>query len=92
MVGDKDKLLAPRDYCETGYKLLSGAAQPNVEFEESPGHFTDSQCDPGRPGGQSNFPDYAGPLTETILLGNLAVWAAPEPGSRAKRSSGTPRT
>jgi predicted dehydrogenase len=23
----------------------------------------------------SNFPDYAGPLTETILLGNLAVWA-----------------
>ena len=22
----------------------------------------------------SNFPDYAGPLTETILLGNLAVW------------------
>ena len=23
----------------------------------------------------SNFPDYSGPLTETILLGNLAVWA-----------------
>ena len=22
----------------------------------------------------SNFPDYAGPLTETILLGNLAVF------------------
>ena len=22
----------------------------------------------------SNIPDYAGPLTETILLGNLAVW------------------
>ena len=28
----------------------------------------------------SNFPDYAGPLTETILLGNLAVWAASEAG------------
>jgi len=27
---------------------------------------------------QSNFVDRAGPLTETILLGNLAVWAAPE--------------
>jgi len=26
---------------------------------------------------QSNFVDRAGPLTETILLGNLAVWAAP---------------
>ncbi len=23
----------------------------------------------------SNFPDYAGPLTETMLLGNLAVWS-----------------
>ena len=23
----------------------------------------------------SNFPDYAGPLTETVLLGNLSVWA-----------------
>jgi hypothetical protein len=23
----------------------------------------------------SNFPGYAGPLTETVLLGNLAVWS-----------------
>jgi hypothetical protein len=23
----------------------------------------------------SNFPNYASPLTETVLLGNLAVWA-----------------
>jgi len=30
---------------------------------------------------QSNFVDRAGPLTETILLGNLAVWAAPEGGA-----------
>jgi len=30
------------------------------------------------PQARSNFPDYAGPLTETILLGNLAVWAAPD--------------
>ena len=30
----------------------------------------------GGPAAVSNFPDYAGPLTETILLGNLAVWAA----------------
>ncbi|MDO4588111.1 MAG: Gfo/Idh/MocA family oxidoreductase [Planctomycetia bacterium] len=28
----------------------------------------------------SNFPNHAGPLTETILLGNLAVWAAPKEG------------
>ena len=27
----------------------------------------------------SNFPNHGGPLTETILLGNLAIWAAHEP-------------
>ena len=32
----------------------------------------------------SNFPDFAGPLTETILLGNLAVWAAPKAGERGE--------
>ena len=32
----------------------------------------------------SNFPDYAGPLTETILLGNLAVCAADKPGKGPK--------
>jgi hypothetical protein len=32
----------------------------------------------------SNFPNYASPLTETVLLGNLAVWAARgEEGSAA---------
>ncbi|MBL7194431.1 MAG: hypothetical protein ISS73_10800, partial [Pirellulales bacterium] len=29
----------------------------------------------------SNFVTRAGPLTETILLGNLAVWAAAEGGA-----------
>ena len=33
----------------------------------------------------SNFPDYAGPLAETILLGNLAVWAAPKVGEMGKK-------
>ncbi len=33
----------------------------------------------------SNFPAYAGPLTETILLGNLAVWVADEPGAPGKK-------
>jgi hypothetical protein len=30
---------------------------------------------------KSNFIDRAGPLTETILLGNLAVWAAAKGGA-----------
>ena len=34
----------------------------------------------------SNFPDYAGPLTETILAGNLAVWLAdPEAAGNENR-------
>jgi hypothetical protein len=86
MVGEKDKLLAPRDYCETGYKLLSGATPPNVDFTPSPGHFKELvQAIQGGSPARSNFPDYASQLTETVLLGNLAVWAAPEPGSKGKK-------
>ena len=33
----------------------------------------------------SNFPDYAGPLTETILLGNMAVWAAAKAETPGKK-------
>ena len=33
----------------------------------------------------SNFPNHAGPLTETILLGNLAVWTAAEAGKRGEK-------
>ncbi|MGI6402185.1 MAG: Gfo/Idh/MocA family oxidoreductase [Thermoguttaceae bacterium] len=32
----------------------------------------------------SNFPNFAGPLTETILLGNLAVWTASKAGERGE--------
>ena len=51
---------------------------PEVEFEKSPGHFTEwhEAIIGKREQATSNFPNYAGPLTETILLGNLAVYAA----------------
>ncbi len=46
------------------------------EFVKSPGHFTEfANGIKGEGTPVSNFPDYAGPLTETILLGNLAVWS-----------------
>ena len=32
----------------------------------------------------SNFPDYAGPLTEVVLAGNLAVWRAASEGQEAR--------
>jgi hypothetical protein len=35
----------------------------------------------------SNFANYAGPLTETVLLGNLAVWAAAGDQDPAKREA-----
>ena len=38
----------------------------------------------GKPA-KSNFADYAGGLTETILLGNLAVYAAPKAGEPGKK-------
>jgi predicted dehydrogenase len=86
LIGDKGKLFAPGDYCEKGYKLLAGASDPQVEFEHSPGHFNEfALAIKGGAPARSNFANYAGPLTETILLGNLAVWAAPDAGSPGKK-------
>jgi predicted dehydrogenase len=86
LIGDKGKLFAPGDYCEKGFKILGGPSAPEVEFEASPGHFQEfARAIKGGPPARSNFENYAGPLTETILLGNLAVWAANEPGSPGKK-------
>jgi predicted dehydrogenase len=86
MVGEQGRLLAKGDYCERGYVLLGGEDK-KVEFPYSPGHFTEfARAIQGiGPRPASSFAEYAVPLTETILLGNLAVWAAPEPGSAGKR-------
>lgn len=86
VIGDKDTLYAPGDYCEKGFTLKSGATPGEVQFEQSPGHFAEwVNAIKGGPQAKSNFPDYAGPLTETILLGNLAVWAANEPEKTGKK-------
>jgi predicted dehydrogenase len=77
IVGEHDKFYCPGDYCEKNLYLLSGAPLPKVEWVRSPGHFEEwvAAIRGGEPA-RSNFPDYAGKLTETILLGNLAVWVA----------------
>ncbi len=47
-----------------------------IEFVRSPGHFEEFvEAIHSGDSPVSNFPDYAGPLTETILLGNLALWS-----------------
>lgn len=74
IIGEKGVLLSPGDY--GGTAILFGVDKPDVEYEKSPGHFTEfAEAITGGKPARSNFPNYAGPLTETILLGNLAVWA-----------------
>ncbi|HTE18808.1 MAG TPA: gfo/Idh/MocA family oxidoreductase, partial [Armatimonadota bacterium] len=75
IVGEKGSLYTTNDY-GAGGKLLGGASPIEVDFPKSPGHFEEfiRAIKTGEPA-MSNFPDYAGPLTETVLLGNLAVWA-----------------
>lgn len=75
VIGDKGKLYSPEDYGQK-YELLGGAQEMDVQITESPGHFQEwVNAIKGGPQAMSNFPDYSGPLTETVLLGNLAVWA-----------------
>ncbi len=58
---------------------------PKVEFDKSPGHFKELVVAiQGGPAPKSNFPGYASGLTQTILLGNLAIWTTPEPGPTKK--------
>jgi predicted dehydrogenase len=74
IVGEKGKLYSPGD---NGNRCqLMGVEEVKVEFTESPGHFVEfvRAIQGGKPAG-SNFPDYAGPLTEMVLLGNLAVYS-----------------
>ena len=76
VVGDKGTIYAPDDY-GAKFDILGDVTLPEVSFEESPGHFSEwvRAIKGGQPA-RSNFAEYAGPLTETILLGNLAVWVA----------------
>jgi predicted dehydrogenase len=63
------------DESNTQFQLIGGAPMPDIQIDESPGHMAEffRAAQGGKPA-VSNF-DYAGPLTETVLLGNLAIWA-----------------
>jgi predicted dehydrogenase len=76
IIGDKGKLYTTGDYGGGGKFLGDGVTMPEVSVPVSPGHFEEfiRAIKTGEPAA-SNFPNYAGPLTETVLLGNLAVWA-----------------
>jgi predicted dehydrogenase len=75
VVGDKGILYSPGDYGGARV-MLGGASEVEVSYPQSPGHFTEwVRAIKGGEPAMSNFPDYACPLAETVLLGNLAVWA-----------------
>jgi hypothetical protein len=64
--------------------LNEAAAAVPKTMPRSIGHYEEwvAACK-GGPRTVSNW-DYAGPLTETVLLGNLAVWCAPDGGEGKK--------
>ena len=76
LIGDKATMYAAGDYAEQGIQIVGDVKELDVDYPQSPGHekeWFNAMRDSKKPA-MSNFPDYAGPLTETILLGNLAVW------------------
>lgn len=81
IVGSDYTFYSPKDYGEDWYIIDADGnevpAPDDLEplHGESPGHFTEfHQAITGEgPAAISNFIDYSGKLTETILLGNLAV-------------------
>ncbi len=84
VVGEKGAFYSSDDYC--GVYVLKGVEKVKVDYEkaENKGNndlnnmfelFRAKMANDPKIC-KSNFIDRAGPLTETILLGNLAVWAA----------------
>jgi predicted dehydrogenase len=77
IIGEKDTLYTPGQYAEKIIRLSDNKPLPDVQFVRSPGHFEEwIRAIKGGEPAKSNFSDYAGPLVETVLLGNLAVWVA----------------
>ncbi len=88
IVGEKGAFYSSDDYC--GKYELKGVDKVTVDYEKAENkgdNDTNNMYELFRAKMandpkicKSNFIDRAGPLTETILLGNLAVWAASKGG------------
>jgi predicted dehydrogenase len=80
IVGAQATLYSPSDYGGS-WQLLPRAQfrdyrPPEPSLPRSPGHHAEwLRACKGGPPAMSNFVDYAGPLTETVLLGNVALRA-----------------
>jgi predicted dehydrogenase len=75
VVCEKGTIYSP-DESNTKFMLQGGGTIQDAKVDESPGHMAEfARAALGGPPAVSNFPNYSGPLTETVLLGNLAIWA-----------------
>ena len=92
IIGEKGALYTFDDYCQTSQYSAGVEDLPNVEYR--PNSFIEEYSNNDLSHSMelfeaiqandpsicfSNYTDNGGPLTETILLGNLAVWAARKP-------------
>jgi Oxidoreductase family, C-terminal alpha/beta domain len=92
IIGEKGSFYSSDDYCGK-YELL-GVDKAKVDFEKAESKGDNDvnnmyELFRAKAAGDpkichSNFVDRAGPLTETILLGNLAVWAAAKGGANGE--------
>jgi hypothetical protein len=93
VVGEKGAFYSSDDYC--GVYELRGVEKVKVDYEaaedKGKGNDVNNMFElfrakmAGDPMiAKSNFINRAGPLTETILLGNLAVWAAAQGGANGE--------
>ena len=82
IVGDKGRMYSPDDYGSQQFLLpeekFKDFKKPEPSLPRSPGHFAEfaNACRGGSPA-MSNF-NYSARLTETILLGNVALKVVPE--------------
>jgi hypothetical protein len=81
IIGDKAKMYAAGDYADEGIEIIGADEMEDVDYPRARGggdlahnreFFAGIRDRSKRP--MSSIPEYGGPLTETILLGNLAVW------------------
>jgi len=73
-IGNEGKLYSQGDYGEQ-FELIGGPEEIEVDYVHSPGHFSEwVNAIQGKGVAASDFVNTAVPLTETVLLGNLAVW------------------
>ncbi|HYE31079.1 MAG TPA: Gfo/Idh/MocA family oxidoreductase [Methylomirabilota bacterium] len=78
IIGTKGKIATQRVGNGQRYRLIPASradqyGEPPKKLERSPGHFQEwlQACKGGKPAG-ANF-DWAGPLTEAVLIGNVAL-------------------